>query len=243
MSETDQRQEALEYLETNEPTSRVITPGFDRRAFLRRTALTGAAAGSVGAILSACGSSASSGGSSSVFGSHPIVQIRVRQPRHDQPVLRPHPVRDPGRVQPARLLLPVDRLGKQQRPPDGQRDEHRDHQRRRRDRGRADRPARLQRARPKKRSRRASRWSPTTPTRPLNKRLSYIGQELKLAGELMGARIVKTVGSGDVALFIETPGLGQPSAAHRRRRKGDPAPRVRRSRSTPWRPAPPAKKP
>ena len=34
MSETDQRQEALEYLETNEPTSRVIAPGFDRRAFL-----------------------------------------------------------------------------------------------------------------------------------------------------------------------------------------------------------------
>src|SRR5258708_5373253 len=48
-------------------------PGFDRRAFLRRTALTGVAAGSVGTILSACGSSASSGSgsSSSIFGSHP----------------------------------------------------------------------------------------------------------------------------------------------------------------------------
>src|SRR5206468_9638783 len=48
--------------------------GFDRRAFLRRTALTGVAAGSVSTILAACGSSASSGGSSgsaSVFGSHP----------------------------------------------------------------------------------------------------------------------------------------------------------------------------
>ena len=41
---------------------------------------------------------------------------------------------------------------------------------------------------------------------PTNKRLSYIGQDLKLAGELMGARIVKEVGSGDVALFIATPG-------------------------------------
>src|SRR5450631_4182485 len=49
--------------------------GFDRRAFLRRTALTGVAAGSVGSILSACGSSsssssASSSGSAGIFGSH-----------------------------------------------------------------------------------------------------------------------------------------------------------------------------
>src|SRR6185312_15725113 len=47
--------------------------GFDRRSFLRRTAMTGVAAGSVGTILSACGSSASSGGSGgseSVFGKH-----------------------------------------------------------------------------------------------------------------------------------------------------------------------------
>jgi len=36
----------------------VATPGFDRRAFLRRTALTGVAAGSVSTILAACGSSA-----------------------------------------------------------------------------------------------------------------------------------------------------------------------------------------
>ena len=50
----------------------VRRPGFDRRAFLRRTALTGVAAGSVGTILAACGSSASSGGSSNdIFGSHP----------------------------------------------------------------------------------------------------------------------------------------------------------------------------
>ena len=41
---------------------------------------------------------------------------------------------------------------------------------------------------------------------PSNKRLSYIGQNLKLAGEQMGERIVADVGSGDVALFIDTPG-------------------------------------
>ena len=39
-----------------------------------------------------------------------------------------------------------------------------------------------------------------------NKRLSYIGQDLKKAGEKMGERIVAAVRSGDVALFIATPG-------------------------------------
>ena len=39
-----------------------------------------------------------------------------------------------------------------------------------------------------------------------NRRLAYIGQELFLSGEMMGERIVKLVGSGDVALFIATPG-------------------------------------
>src|SRR5437588_10844175 len=70
MSDTDQVHEALEaidYLDGSETSRR----GFDRRAFLWRTALTGVAAGSVGTILNACGSSASSGGgSSNVFGSH-----------------------------------------------------------------------------------------------------------------------------------------------------------------------------
>jgi simple sugar transport system substrate-binding protein len=41
---------------------------------------------------------------------------------------------------------------------------------------------------------------------PSNRRLSYIGQDLKLAGERMGERIATAVGSGDVALFIATPG-------------------------------------
>ncbi|MGH2855019.1 MAG: sugar ABC transporter substrate-binding protein [Solirubrobacteraceae bacterium] len=41
---------------------------------------------------------------------------------------------------------------------------------------------------------------------PTNPRLSYIGQDLKLAGEKMGIRIAAAVGSGDVALFIATPG-------------------------------------
>jgi simple sugar transport system substrate-binding protein len=39
-----------------------------------------------------------------------------------------------------------------------------------------------------------------------NARLAYIGQDLKKAGEEMGKRIVAAVGSGEVGLFIATPG-------------------------------------
>jgi simple sugar transport system substrate-binding protein len=39
-----------------------------------------------------------------------------------------------------------------------------------------------------------------------NGRLSYIGQDLFVSGQEMGKRIVDLVGSGDVALFIATPG-------------------------------------
>jgi simple sugar transport system substrate-binding protein len=68
MSDTDQAHEAVERLDYFDPTDGGH-PGFDRRAFLRRTALTGVAAGSVSTILAACGSSASSGGSAGgIFG-------------------------------------------------------------------------------------------------------------------------------------------------------------------------------
>ena len=56
---------------------------------------------------------------------------------------------------------------------------------------------------------------------PLNRRLAYIGQDLKLAGELMGKRIVGSSeirGRGAVHRHAR---LGEPAAAHRRRRKGD----------------------
>ncbi len=39
-----------------------------------------------------------------------------------------------------------------------------------------------------------------------NRRLAYIGQDLFLSGQLMGDRIVRLVGSGEVAIFIATPG-------------------------------------
>ncbi len=72
----------------------------------------------------------------------------------------------------------------------------RGHQRRQRDRRGADRPARLQRARRSRAEGRHPGASPTTPTREGNTRLSYIGQDLKLAGEKMGERIVAAVPLG-----------------------------------------------
>src|ERR1700716_1086719 len=72
MSETDQVHEALGAIDVRDGVE-TARPGFDRRAFLRRTAMSGVAAGSVGTILNACGSSASSGGSGgseSTFGKH-----------------------------------------------------------------------------------------------------------------------------------------------------------------------------
>jgi simple sugar transport system substrate-binding protein len=39
-----------------------------------------------------------------------------------------------------------------------------------------------------------------------NARLAYIGQDLKLAGEKMGEKIIAKVPSGEVGLFIATPG-------------------------------------
>jgi simple sugar transport system substrate-binding protein len=41
---------------------------------------------------------------------------------------------------------------------------------------------------------------------PKNTRLAYIGQDLFVSGQDMGQRIISLVGSGEVALFIATPG-------------------------------------
>ena len=49
-------------------------------------------------------------------------------------------------------------------------------------------------------------YNADSPPGSANRRLAYIGQELFLSGEMMGERIVKLVGSGEVGLFIATPG-------------------------------------
>jgi len=49
-------------------------------------------------------------------------------------------------------------------------------------------------------------YNADAPANSGNKRLAYIGQDLFLSGQLMGHRIVELVGSGQVAIFIATPG-------------------------------------
>ena len=144
-------------------------------------------------------------------------EVRARQPRDDEPVLRADEVRRRGRVQAARLLVPVDRLGE-----------------------------RATSTRWSTRMNTAitggangigvclvDKKAFNAPTdaalkakipvvaynadeRP-TRRLSYIGQDLFLSGQEMGKQIIDLVPSGDVALFIATPGRVEHPAAHRRR--------------------------
>jgi simple sugar transport system substrate-binding protein len=195
--------ERLDYLDTTRER-----PGFDRRAFLRRTAMTGVAAGSVGSLLSACGSSASSGGSggsASIFGSHPSYKFVVVNHVTTNSFFVPTQY---GIADACKLLgCSYEWTGSESENIDqmvnaintavssG-----------------ADGIA-------------VSLISTTafnTPVEnalkagipvvaynadsPSNKRLSYVGQNLKLAGELMGKRIVEDVGSGDVVIFTASAG-------------------------------------
>src|ERR1700675_4705634 len=75
---TDEALEAVESLGRGDTAPLPVDPpGFSRRAFIRRTAVTGVAASTVGTVLAACGSggsstsAASGSGSAAVFGSHP----------------------------------------------------------------------------------------------------------------------------------------------------------------------------
>jgi simple sugar transport system substrate-binding protein len=207
MSDTDQAHEAVEVLDYLDRPER-DRPGFDRRAFLRRTALTGAAAGSVSTILAACGSSASSGGgggSSSVFGSHKNFKFVFVNHVTTNPFFVPTQY---GAADAAKLLgcsfqwtgsessnvnQMVNALNSAVTSgADGIAvsliDLHAFN---------APVEAALKAGIP------VVSYNADAPG---NARLAYIGQDLKLAGEKMGERIVSAVGSGDVALFIATPG-------------------------------------
>jgi simple sugar transport system substrate-binding protein len=182
-------------------------PGFDRRAFLRRTALTGVAAGSVSTILSACGSSASSGGSGSsgVVGSHPSYKFVIVNHVTTNPFFVPTQY---GAADACKLLgCSYEWTGSENSNvsqmvsalntavtsgADGIAialiDLHAFN---------APVEAALKAGIP------VVAYNADAAG---NTRLSYIGQDLKKAGEEMGERIVAAVGSGDVALFIATPG-------------------------------------
>jgi simple sugar transport system substrate-binding protein len=183
-------------------------PGFDRRTFLRRTALTGVAAGSASTILAACGSSASSGGSggsSSVFGSHKSYKFVFVNHVTTNPFFTPTQY---GAADACNLLgcsyqwtgsensnvsQMVNALNTAVTSgADGIAvaliDLHAFN---------APVEAAIKAGIP------VVAYNADAAG---NARLSYIGQDLKKAGEEMGKKIVAAVGSGEVGLFIATPG-------------------------------------
>jgi simple sugar transport system substrate-binding protein len=183
-------------------------PGFDRRTFLRRTAMTGIAAGSASTILAACGSSASSGSggtSDEVFGSHPAYKFAFINHVTTNPFFVPTQY---GAADACKLLgCSYSWTGSESSNVNQMVnamnsaitsgvngiavaliDLHAFN---------APTEAALKAGIP------VVAYNADAPT---NTRLSYIGQDLEKAGEQMGERIVAAVGSGDVALFIATPG-------------------------------------
>jgi simple sugar transport system substrate-binding protein len=207
MSDTDQAHEAVEQLDYLDQPN-VDRPGFDRRAFLRRTALTGIAAGSVGGLLGACGSSASSsgsGGSASVFGSHPTYKFVFINHVTTNPFFTPTQY---GAADASKLLGCEYQWTGSENSNVAQMvtalntavtsgahgiavaliDLHAFN---------APVEAALKAGIP------VVAYNADAAG---NARLAYIGQDLKKAGEEMGKRIVAAVGSGEVGLFIATPG-------------------------------------
>jgi simple sugar transport system substrate-binding protein len=206
MPDTDQVEQAVETLDYLDRPD-VDRPGFDRRAFLRRTALTGIAAGSVGSLLIACGSSASSssGGSDAVFGSHPKYKFVFVNHVTTNPFFTPtqYGAADASKLlgceyqwtgsensNVAQMVTAVNTAVTSGA--DGIAvaliDLHAFN---------APVEAALKAGIP------VVAYNADAPG---NARLAYIGQNLKLAGEEMGKRIVAAVGSGEVGLFIATPG-------------------------------------
>jgi simple sugar transport system substrate-binding protein len=206
MSDTDQVEETSERLGYVDVDREPGSPGFDRRAFLRRTAITGVGVGSVSSLLAACGSSgSSSSGSSSVFGSHPKYKFTVVNHVTTNSFFVPtqYGIADACNLlgcsyewtgsESSNVNQMIDSINTAVASGvDGIAtsliDLHAFN---------APVEAALKAGIP------VVSYNADAPT---NKRLAYIGQDLKLAGEKMGERIVADVGSGDVALFIDTPG-------------------------------------
>ena len=187
----------------------------DLNAVTRRRLLSGAGLASASlaatALLSACSKAeepASRRGRQ--LPEDTELEVGLRLPRHDQPVLHPDPVRRRGRLQAAGHLVPVDRVEGLDRGRDGQRDQHRGQRQGRRHRGRRGRQDRVPAGRSTPRSTPGSRSCRTTPTAPAtipgSNRLAYIGQGLYESGYALGQRALTQVDSGDVAAFIATPG-------------------------------------
>src|SRR5437588_4535822 len=204
MSDTDRAHEAVDVLDyLDRPDGR---PGFDRRAFLRRTALTGVAAGSVSSILAACGSSASSGGTSNeVFGSHPSYKFTFVNHVTTNPFFTPTQY---GIADACKLLgCTYQWTGSENSDVSQMLNAFNSALTAKAD-GIAISLIDLHafNSTVEKASSAGIPVVAYNADAPNNKRLSYIGQDLKLAGEKMGEKVVSDVGSGEVGLFIATPG-------------------------------------
>ena len=206
MTEIDESFVTSEHIEQSDRLD-ALRPGFDRRSFLRRTAVTGAAVGGVSSLLAACGSSASSssGGSEAVFGKHPKYKFVVVNHVTTNPFFVPtqYGIADACKLlgcsytwtgsESSNVNQMINAVNSAvSSGADGIAlsliDLHAFN---------APVESALKAGIP------VVAYNADAPT---NKRLSYIGQNLRLAGELMGQRIVAAVKSGDVALFIATPG-------------------------------------
>jgi simple sugar transport system substrate-binding protein len=209
MSDTDQAYEAVERLEHADRValgSEVATPGFDRRAFLRRTALTGVAAGSVSTILAACGSSASSGGGSSeVFGSHPNYKFVFVNHVTTNPFFTPTQY---GIADACKLLGCSYQWTGSENSDVSQMVNAFNSAIASQANGIAVSLIDLHafNAPVEKALQAGIPVVAYNADAVGNARLAYIGQDLKLAGEKMGERIIAKVPSGEVGLFIATPG-------------------------------------
>ena len=206
MSDSDHAHEAVERLEFEERQD-ADRPGFDRRSFLRRTALTGVAAGSVGTLLAACGSGASSSGSESIFGSHPSYKFTFVNHVTTNPFFVPtqYGIQDACKLlgctytwtgsETSNVSQMVNAVNSAIS-------------------AKADGIAvslvdQTAFNAPVKKALSAgipvvSYNADVEP--PANERLAYIGQNLEVSGEKMGEHIAELVPSGEVALFIATPG-------------------------------------
>ncbi len=212
MSETDVAHEAVERLDYADPPEEDRAPGFDRRAFLRRAALTGVAAGGASALLEACGgggtsSTSASGGnvSNEVFGSHPSYKFVFVNHVTTNTFFTPTQY---GIADACKLLgCSYEWTGSESSNVNQMINAMNTAIASKAD-GIAVALIDLHafNAPVEKALQAGIPVVAYNADAPGNKRLSYTGQDLKLAGEKMGARIVAAVGEGDVALFIATPG-------------------------------------
>jgi len=198
--------ERLEWTDGRQPER----PGMARRAFLRRTAMTGAAAATVGSLLSACGanggsSTTSGGGGGGTFANHKKYRFVFVNHVTTNPFFVPTQY---GAADAASLLgCTYQWTGSEASKTNEMLNAFNTAVT-----SNADGIA-VALTDPKAFNKPVSQalkqgipvmsYNADAPT---NSRLCYIGQDLRLSGEEMGKKIVELVPSGPVVLFIATPG-------------------------------------